>query len=356
MKKISQQELDFYTDVMMIQSLFSYEGLSKTAGVEDVAKELIDKVKGYFGSKFDSNNKIASVLNMLAPGAIMMFLSALGMPWIGALVGVAMDVFDVDLKPIFSTILSGVSGLISGDKKTSSAAVDSVVSDAVNSNVKPTSEQEAEAILSKADQPEQISQSSVIRKSRMLKLALIDYELSKNAGIAGAAGKLIAQKTGIISTLGKILSWIVKIILASAGLMVVGDIINKYVLGNDKKDPTSPAAPKSAPVAPKTTQKKFPLQPNYVDTDKSGKWKLSIPNNEDSISNMLVGFAKKVYQGLDGLENIIKNTIGFNEIKDMIVSYNQASQGDYLVFIPANFKSEKFITDFFIDEVAENSK
>ena len=359
----SIDEINFYTDTMIVQTILSNNSLSKTAGIEEMASELIGKVKEYVGSKIKSENIVGSVLNMLAPGALAIGLGAMGMPWIGALFGVAYRLFDIDISGILHSIWTSLKGLIGGDKKTTSAEVDSVVSSAVQAHNKPATEEEARAAETKVDAQLPALQSQLLRDARIVKLAMIEFDrinlqsikvssLQSTAGIGSAILSIFSgQKTTTVSILTRVLGWIFKVALASAGLMVVGDLINKYVL--NKPSGLDPALP---PVRI-STQKKFPLQPSYKDIKKTSSWVENISNNESSIGNMIISFAKKVYQGLDGLDNIIEATAGFQVIKDRIVAYNQASSGDSLVYIPTKvFKSEKEIVDFFIDDVAENAK
>jgi hypothetical protein len=356
--KASNSEINFYTDTMIVISLLSNNGLSKTAGLEEMASELIGKVKDYVGSKIEPDNKAGSVLNMLAPGALSLGLSAMGMPWLGLLFGAAYSIFNIDISGILSSIWNSLKSLIGGDKKTTSEAVDSVVSSAVQAHSKPATEEEAQAAAAKAQTQLPPTQSQLLREVRVVKLAMIEFERinlqsTKGESLQSTAGILdvfSSQKVTITSVLMKILSWIFKVALASAGLMVVGDLINKYVLGKPSGSDKEPA-----PAEVVSTQTKFKLQPNYKNIHSSGNWVMSIPNNEASIENMLISFAKQTYQGLDGLESTIRNTAGFQVISNNIISYNKASAGDPIVYIPKNFTSEKQITDHFIDEVAEKT-
>jgi len=352
----SNSEINFYTDTIIVQTVLSNNKLSKTAGIEEMASELIGKVKNYFGSKVESDNKAGSILNMLAPGALSLTLSAMGMPWIGLLFGVAMNVFHIDVAGILGSIWNSLKGILSGDKKTTSAEVDGIVQGAVQAHTTPATQSEAEGA---ADHPVIKTQSQFLRDARMVKLAMIEFErveLAKFGGIKEKAGEGIlsifsGQKLTVASILTRVLGWIFKIAIASVGLMVAGDLINKYVLDKPGETSSAPAEPVAT-----STQKKFPLQPTYKDIKRSGGWSVNISNNPSSIGNMLISFAKKVYQGLDGLDNIIEATAGFQVIRDKIVNYNQSSAGDATVDIPKNFFSEKHIVDFFIDEVAENTK
>jgi hypothetical protein len=70
---------------------------------------------------------------------------------------------------------------------------------------------------------------------------------------------------------------------------------------------------------------------------------------------MLVDFAKDVYDGLDGKENIIKQTPGYRVVLDRILFFNRNTPNSTLIFIPREFSSKKQIVDIFIDDVAAKS-
>ena len=69
----------------------------------------------------------------------------------------------------------------------------------------------------------------------------------------------------------------------------------------------------------------------------------------------VVNCTKEGYDGLDNLDNIIRDTSGFSIVVDRIISYNKSSQGDREVYIPKYLNSKKEIADLFIDEVADKS-
>lgn len=370
----SNSEINFLVDAMIIQTLLDDGSLSKTAGLADMGEQIIEKVKHYVGNNVDSKDKTGSFLNIAGPGLLAVIMSGMGLPWLGTLIGFAMRFFHIDVAGILRKIVNSLKGIVTGDKETSSAQVDAVVQDAVQEHTPPSTEEEAAAARKedpklfgndqqKANDPTTVAQA--LRSARMVKLGMITFAaLEDTHSLESRAGLLDifkSQKAGSATALSKILGWIFKIILASCGLMVAGDVAN-LALGrpsalNDTVKDGKPVEQNSTPAIskPRTTQTKFKLQPSYHETSKSGKWKVNIDNNAASISNMLIGFAKQVYQDLDGLENEIMDTAGFRVIRNRIINYNQFSAGDSWVDIPKEFDSEKDIVDHFIDDVAKSS-
>jgi hypothetical protein len=195
--------------------------------------------------------------------------------------------------------------------------------------------------------------------AKLIRLALIDYEdhsmrLTKNAFLG--IGEYNKSKSQGSSLLAKIFGWIVKIALFSAGLMVAGDIVNAVLgrpnalSGTYQEGKDSPAAP-SAPVGHKSTQTKFPAK---SDAPLPFSWPLV--NNVGNIENMLIQFTKDTYSGLDGKEDIIRNTPAFQAVRDNINWFNVHNEGSASIFIPKTYTSKKQLVDYFIDDVALAAK
>jgi len=363
---IKNSEISFYVDTMIVETLLSNESLYKTAQASGLFSQLIDKVKNYFGNHIDPNDKSGSLLNMLAPGAISIIFSSLGFGWLGALLGLAMSVFQVDVKGILSSIWNKLKNAISGDKQTTSDEIDEMVNSSVQEHSKPATEEEAASALSLL---ENRSAAQLLRDAKMLKVALIEYDnhlkLHKKGG-PSFLSMFSGRKSTTMNLLTKVLGWIFKVAVAAAGLLVAGDVINKF-LGRpnalddtiqDGKPITQPSTQEPAIIQTVSKQTKFPVKTTYTDKKYnigSSNWVENIPNDESSIGFMLVQFAKDVYSGLDGKEAIIRTSPAFEVIRDRIVIYNRSSAGDSMVFIPKYFTSKKQIVDMFIDDVAENT-
>lgn len=356
----SNSEISFYTDTLIAQIVLQDATFEKKAS-EGVISSLIQKVKDYVGSHIDPNNRSGSVLNILAPGAITVAFSAMGLGWLGALIGLATRVFNIDVTAIISSIWNKLKTLIAGDKPTSSEQIDSIVNSAVQEHVQPATSEEAEHA---AKMMEAKTAAQIMKDARIVRLAMVEYE---NAYIYKTADKMdflsmfSGRKSKTTSILSRVLGWIFKVALAAAGLMVAGDAVNKFLGRPNAFDGTiqqgKPVEQSATPVHV-ASQKKFPINRAYhaeVRNTGDDTWIENIPNNISSISNMLVNFAKEVYDGLNGKESLITSSSGFNVVKDRIVWYNRTSAGAPFIAIPKYFRSKKHIVDYFIDEVAEKS-
>ena len=355
-------EISFYVDGMIVEAIATSPELIKKAGVGGVLDSLIKSIKDYVDEKIDPNDKVGSIINLLAPGKIFATFSMLGHPWLGALIGLAVSVFDIDVASILRKIYHGVRSLISDDGKTTPSEVDSVVSSAVASEYKPATAEEEETASQKMLLG-RISVAQDMRDARIVKLAMEHYQngMTKEAGLWGL--KIFSALKGkIFKILKFVFSWIWKAFLAAAGFMVTGDTVR----GLQGKKPAPPGSggwfsgKKEPSVSIHVSRQKiFPINPSYSDVtynhDDDMTWSESYPNTKDGIRTMLIQFAKDVYQGLDGLENIIASTAGFRVIADRIYWYNYSTAGSKMVFIPRMFKTKKQIVDMFIDDVAEKA-
>ena len=368
----SNSEISFYVDTLLVQTVLADPKFYKKAGV---VSDLLENVKGYFGTHIDKNNPVESVLNVLAPGALWLLMQSFGMGKWGLLLGLLMDVFHVDVMGLLKSLYGKVRTMISGGEKVSDTAVDSAVESTAQEFSKPATPQEIQTGFQALQQKElnqETAQSDdgkvyssleLMHDAKLLSLALIDYEhqkmrLTKEAMDLSSFEKMFSPtKAKSTSILARIFGWVIKLALAAAGLMVAGDMVAKFLGMPSGLDHTFQAGqePKEtattvAPSAPASTQTKFKLK---ADAPLPHTWPLS--NNETNIENMLVQFAKDTYDGLDGKEGLIQSSPNFQSIKDHISWYNIHNPGSAAIFIPGQFASKKQLVDNFIDDVARSS-
>lgn len=352
---ISNNEIDLYVDAMIIDILSS-DSLHKTAQT-DVVSGLISSISNYFSNHIDPEDKAGSILNLLAPGAISLLFSSMNMPWIGRFLGLAAAVFHIDVSSILSSVYNSIKSFVTQNKNLNSNQVQSIVDEAVQQHTQPINEEEE--IPSNA-----VTSSDRLKDARFLKLAMIAYDaedtfLTKTAKPFNW-GRVSSKQGKAATILSRIVGFIFKIGLASAGFMVAGDVINKLVgrpnaldntIQRGKPIETTETQEISAPVSAQT---KFKVKPNYTDIkyNVGNNWIERVPNTQNGIESMVISFAKEVYDGLDSLDNKIKSSNNFKKIVNSIYWYNHISAGDPIVFLPKEFTSKKQLVDHFIDEVA----
>lgn len=364
---ISNSEVSFCVDTLLVETILGDPKLYKKAGF---VQDLLAKVKDYFSHQIDPKNPVSSVLSVLAPGALWLLFQTLGIGKWGFLLGLLMDVFHVDVGGMLSSLFNKVKEMISGGKKVSSAEVDAAAESTTQEfNKPPTPEEESAGLQAlkqrqspsegQADDQKVYSSLELLGDARMFRLALIDYENQKlrltKDGVIKVAGIFGNSKAKGANLLGKVFGWIIKLALASAGLMVAGDVANEVMgrpsalSGTYRRGQETSEAP-AVPVGPKSTQTKFPLK-----GDGALPSSMPIVNNAQNIENMLIQITKDVYGGLDGKDGIIRSSPAFQAVKDNIVWYNIHNEGTAVTFIPGLFTSKKQLVDYFIDDVAKSA-
>lgn len=371
---ISNSEVSFCVDTLLVETVLGDPKLYKKAGF---VQDLLGKVKEYFSHQIDKSNPVKSVIDILAPGALWLLFQSLGIGKWGFLLGLLMDVFHVDVSGMLNSLWNKVKEMVSSGKKVSSAEVDNATQSTVQEfNKPPTPEEEQaglKALQEKKNQQQGQQQASdhkiyssldLLKDSRLFNLALIDYEqqsfrltkegFTNQENFIKTASMFGNSKAKGTSLLGKIFGWIIKLALASAGLMVAGDVANE-VMGRpsalsgtyQRGQESSTSAPPSGPTS---TQKKFPPK-----SDGPLPATMTIVNNPQNIENFLVQITKDVYSGLDGKESNIRNSPAFQAVKDNIVWFNTHNEGSSVTFIPGTFRTKKQLVDYYIDDVAKSA-
>lgn len=323
----------------------------KLAEEKGLVYSLVEKVKSYVSNHVNPDDKAGSLFNILGPGVIAITFRAMNLGWIGTLIALAMRVFNINVTEIVGSIWNQLKPEIVGDKKISSSQIDNIVDNAMKMHVQPATQEEAEKL-------NKMTAKSNLHDAKLLKLAMMNYKTSFTKE-AGFFEMFSARKTKSASILSRILSWVFKVAFASAGLLVAGDIVNKFLGRPSGLDDTiqhgKPVEKEPEPVVV-SKQTKFPTKPGFP-TEKyniNSSWIENITNDESSIENLLITFAKEVYAGLDGKEQIIRSSPAFQVVKNRIVWYNHNSSGAPFIMLPKYFTSKKQIVDFFIDDVAEH--
>jgi len=328
--------LQFLQDTLIVQEALLDDSFIKNGGSLSSIK---DSIVSYFDSHNNPEDPVGTVLNFLAPGAISMLIGG----WLGPTFGLAMRVLNIDVASILRSIYNSLKDLLSNGKKVSSNQIDNIVNSSILASTNQTLQ------TNSFDQQ--------LKDARFLKLAVIDFHRNK---ISERNLKVIfADRRGkTISVIGKLLGWIIKVAISSAGLMLAGDVVNKAVGKPNAFDHTIQHGQpiEKAPPAPISTQSKFPVSQSYSDVQHtSGSWIENYPNTQSGIENMLIDFTKEVYPDTAKLDSIIRSSPQFKATVDEILFFNHAAAGDPIVFLPKFFTSKKFIVDHFIDSIANKT-
>lgn len=356
-------------DALVLEILLA-KPLHKQAGVvSEVLPSVLSKIKSYFSSKYDPQHPTESVIDDLAPGAISLLF---GGTW-GILMGVFMDVFHVDVAGLLSSIYHGVKDLIAGGKTTTEQQVDQKVNQAVQQHInEPPTNSSAPVPQTTAPATNQhagFTSSNMLRDAKLIRLAMIQYEaqllqLTKTADFTKLSkifGNKQAQGTHF---LGRIIGFIFKVALRSAGLMLVADEINKIVgrpssLSTD--NPYQEGAPGSATNPTPSDNAGAPEVEMYVAQQTKYPLKQDGPlpttinqsNTPEDIEQALLQMTNQVYGGLEDKSQLITSDPFFQFVKEKIAFFNSRDPGFSAIFLPPFWKTQKQLVDSFIDSVAK---
>lgn len=356
-----KSELQSINDTQAIEKLASIVNVSdykKAFELSNILGGLESAVQKYVLSNIDKGNPAKSVIDFLAPAALFRLHKLLG-----ALQVAAQAVFGISFTDILSTVVDQVKSIL---KQKGAVPKDDVIN--LGESMLVTSQKDPLEDLRK------LAKSGYLNKLSQRTQPTGGYFLNPPKStnplhrVFGFLGKRKSQ-----NLLVGIAIWLVKTILASAGLLLVGGAIAggagyAYQQLTDKD--SQPITPSQNPNAvyvndPKTGQ---PTQiqrppPAQVPSTQPSKLRSSgagtkyhknndqsiwvIPLNQ-SIEGTLINWAKEIYPQLRGNENIIQNTNSFNKMANLLGRY--VSSSGYLV-MPPDFHRRIDVVNTFIREV-----
>jgi len=329
--------IQYYLDTLIIQASLGNDKLTKEAQSGAVGT-IISDVKNYVSSKIDDNNKVSSVLNIIAPGAISVLLRSIGLNWIGFLLPLAMNVFGIKFDEILSSIHSKISSMLKAGP-VSSEQVDAAVEASFESekSAPPTEEQLQQYLQTH-------SFNKMLRSAHLFKMSLIQSSnIKKTAGVFDMFG---GSKVKTVSLLASVVKWTIKTVIAAAGLMVAGDVVKKMVGIKDQLDE-------------KQISTAFKLNSSYdnkqLNTDKA-TWVESVIPNTNNIKDFVLDWMNEVYQDIEQYEELAENTFGFRNVVKEIEDFNAGNKSGNITFIPKMFKTKKDAVNIFIKEVEDKVK
>jgi hypothetical protein len=311
--------IQFYSDAAFFNA--ACQPLTKNAAsgvLEGLLSSVVDHAKSYFSSHI-GEDKFVSITDMLVPG----FFWALNLKWLAIIIKICESYFS--LSP--GTILESAWREIMPAAKSGSVSSSQV--DAAVKSVLPSS----------ADDH--------ITSSGIANFKLVSMGSKQLVCIAAAS-------TTATSLLGKIVGWIIKAVLASAGLLVVGDVVNQLTGHQDTKPsqsglPTLSPQSESSQASTQTVLKpNSSYEPEHHNLTSS--WMISVPPSQ--IGQVLTQWAMDIYPDLNGHQDIITSSPHFQQLVSLIQQENASHAAPY-TFIPHAISDRKAAVDYFIDQVAD---
>jgi hypothetical protein len=274
-------------DTLIAEAVFTDPLVKNAEG--GALSSLANIVVDYVGSHIDPNNKVGSVLDLIAVPTLI----ALGGPFrvLGWILEVSEQVFDFNISKIIEAISGGVKGLIGNGGQASSEQVTQIVQDAVENGGGGTATQQEYDKFVKTE-------SLSLQDAYMLNKYAEDYKMAagpSTGGIFSNFARYLLIKNKTRSLFIAILSVVIRAILWSGGFMIAGDAFNA-VMGRknhfdgsaDKRKPEDQA--QTVSMTPGVShQKVFVVSPNYHEenlNNKYNQWVVGGPveNIDDYIS------------------------------------------------------------------------
>lgn len=331
-------------DLLIIEALLSPR-LLKKAEEGSIIPEIINAAENYFKAHIDKNNTAESIFNLITPAICWGFS-----PVLGLFVQFAESYLGLNPSGMVMYVVDKVKDAFKSGIKISENQIDQWSEQAAAANYgAPPTQEDLEKI-------KKVSFS--LREAKILKLGILEINermmIQKKAGILSILDLFAFKRKGA-SALVRIISWIIKTFLRTAGLTVGKDIFNGLI---GHKDAPIPGAYNSSPnesaipVKVKSTQTLFKPNPSYQDEILNigmGWVEMTPPSN---IGVEIAEWAKDIYPDLK--TSMITSDPDFQKVVELIQEYN-SSNTTKATFMPKRYTSRKKVVDLFIDSIAKRS-
>lgn len=312
--------IEIYQDYELAKIALS-DGFVKEAQVLDW---LTDNLKKMFGSHIDRNNYTRTLVDFLAPAAIGMIAGGLGIPLLGTLIPIASEILHFSVYDTITDLAKDFGDKIQNGQSVSEQEIKEKVQSAVDEKSKDVAK---------------TSSSSYIMSVRSNKLFNSQLK-NKTASIA---------KAPIVkSILVRALSLLFKLVLTASSALVVGEVANTAV---GRPSGISGTYQKGNEEGKQTAKVNLKMNDHYSDMQESTPWIVKIPNNSNSIAELLIQLTNEVYENLSSKESKIKSVPAFQATVRAIYTANSTMPDANFVIIPTdviNAHSKKQLVDIFL--------
>jgi hypothetical protein len=385
-------ELQYLSDTLLVENLLALEfGLTKQAGVLDilggVAGAIKDQVKQHLNHD-SASGVMGGVANLMAPAVLFRLHPIIGVLY---LIGTS---FGVDITSMFGKIMNLLKPKLEKGLPITPEEVNSVGKAVVSSEVGPI---EAAASGFSHDMLEHLRvinlsdfRVKTAQDTSSLISALTGFQNSQRQtipnkipwfmGDSGASpiqkifGDLFASRsTGKAKwLLGGFVVWIIKTVLAGAGLLAVTGAISNSLHshsptaspGVNKTGPTSPASSTTTPTAPPPEAAAKPSSPNTTAMfQASGRGEQVFPNDEThlwvvpliggSVPSTLLAWAADIYPELGNRQRDLAQTPAFRRLTELLQRNHRPSSPNSIT-MPKPFTSRKQVVDLLIRDLTSN--
>lgn len=329
----SDDELRFIEEGLFIQSLIENSQLESHGSILDLITGGLGGLGGDIHGFVQNNlvnpkggNFVAHILNLFIAYVLGRKNILYGLLW-----GIA-NAMGINIQGILNSLVSGVASLLGQGKQIAASDVDSVGTNIISSQGGDYSQADDTIINMAAYRPGM-----------------------RYYGSSGWMSKL--GKPRLFGLIVRILGWILKAFLFSAGLMIGGKMIAHF-MGISKPEseeamqkengPTQPASIESVPTSP-VGLKPSGAGTKYHQNDEYTTWIVPL---QGSIADTLVSWATEIYPQLRGKENLIRSTPSFNIMVNKLSEAKSSNSQNYLM-MPKGVHRRIDIVNGFAGDVAK---
>lgn len=304
----------------LLAEIILYQPIVKTADFSSITNYVSDYVKKHI----NENDKFGSVIDIILPG----ILGASGFPILAGIITGIELLTGINFGSIISSIIGDVRNMLTSNKSPSTTDVDNIVKNNVASVHVDENELDDFSLKEALDLRNDFIKNG--SNSKFNNSIVIYNSLKKQAGVKSE----LLKKA--LSVAIPVMSWIIRVVLISAGFMVAKDIATSVL-------------PES--ILPTKDVKKFnlPVNPEYKEERLNGPRSVWTISNEN-IAQTLIEWAEYIYPDLQGKQDLIKSTNDFSVLIRYINKYNEGNTFDVFV-VPNEFKSRKDVVDKFVVEI-----
>jgi len=282
-----------------------------------------------YNKVYDPNDKAGSLSKFLGPVVISKLMGSMGFPFYGALVGILMQAFDVDVIAIIKKITTAISGSISSGKENFSHEE---VSSIVENNFQQGfgNSKAANMNFTEIVKTAKYGDKSTFDGPRQALLELLG-DKRHSAYFSGESKNVLVRAFTKIFT----------ILLSGMGLMVGGQAV-KALMGKENVF-TGSSDDKSKQIKSDTSvdskKLKYKIKDSVSRAEKT-MWTVPISNDENKISQFVLKCIRNSFE----VDNVSDNELTRSPIFESIVSdinlYNSRMPTDKAILMPPEYKNE----------------
>lgn len=352
-------DIEYFADTVLLEKMFSIVAiadensptLTKTAfDLSSMLSPIKSAIVSGVGSQVHSDSPVSSVVNFLAPAILFKLHPAFG------IIMTAAQMFGFDLVSIFTKVADLVKKALLSGKQLTTVDINNIA------------QQAAPELSSTAGEDLFIGIRHLEQNGGLFKAAINPFSLSGLLGMKDkSSGEQVSPFIRMFSFLGKewkgkfllgFVTWVIKTVLLSAGLLVAGAAIKSMLMPSQSKTPANP----NAPISQTPTNPNTPANPTAAvikEPRPSGSGAVPMRNNPTDNwvvklegrkpSDIILAWLLQSYPDLNEYKDIVNNSPAFwSAVKRVTKNW---PVGQSSLVIPPEFNKIDDILNLFVHDI-----